>query len=165
MSLASETYTLGDERDRLDARLDDLADTIADADDPAAMQQVGAQVETRLSGVAYLIDAHGADATVTVEGLTAGAYARVEDKLAAIRAQADGDSLPGTQTTVFAAAGLIEAPFLEGEDPALDPAMAAIREQPIGVAKWLEARVNDLTTVEGNGYEPLSARIAARSEE
>lgn len=165
MTLATETLRLGDERDRLDGRLDDLADTIADADNPAAMQQVAAQVETRLSGVAYLIDAHGADATVTVEGLTAGAYARVEDKLAAMRAQAPGDSVPGSQTTVFAAAGLVDAPFCDDADPGLDATIETVADQPVGVAKWLEARVNDLTTVSAEDFRPLSERIAAKQGE
>lgn len=157
------TLALADERDRLDERLDELADKIVAADDPTTLQQVASQVETRLSGVAYLCSQYDPEAaSVTVRGLTAGEYARVEDRLAAMRDEADGDRIPGSETNVFAAAGLVAAPFIDDRDPDLDTALQAVAGQPIGVAKWLESRVNEETTVEGNGYARLSERIAAR---
>jgi hypothetical protein len=163
VTLQAETLRLGDERDRLDSRLDELADQIVNADEPAALRQVASQVETRLSGLAYLVDEYGADATVTVRGLTAGEYARVEDRLAAMRAEASADSVPGAQTNLFAAAGLVDAPFADDCDD-LDAALAVVADQPVGVAKWLYAQVDDRTGVEGNGYEPLSERLADRLE-
>jgi hypothetical protein len=159
MTLGQETLTLSEEHQRLDNRLEDLADKIVQADDPAALRSVGAQVETRLSGVAYLAGEHGPDATVTIRGLTAGDYAEVEDRLAQMRAEAGQEELPGASTNLFAAGGLVTAPFIE-DNPPLEDRLAAVADQPVGVAKWLESRVNELTTVEGNGFKRLDRRIA-----
>jgi len=162
MTLGRETLTLSEERQRLDTRLEDLADKIVQADDPATLRSVGAQIETRLSGVVYLADKHGADTTVTVRGLTAGDYAEVEDRLAQMRAEAGQEELPGASTNLFAAGGLVDAPFIGEDNPPLEDRLAAVADQPVGVAKWLESRVNDCTTVEGNGFRRLDKRIADR---
>lgn len=166
MTLDREVVTLSEEKQRLDDRLEELADKIVQADDPTALRSVGAQVETRLSGVAYLVAQHGADGVVTVRGLTAGDYAEVEDRLAQMRTEAGQEDLPGASTNVFAAGGLVDAPFLPAADNDLSLAdrVRIIADQPVGVAKWLESRVNDLTTVEGNGYVGLDRRIAAKQE-
>jgi len=162
MTLGRETLTLSEERQRLDTRLEELADKIVQADDPAALRSVGAQIETRLSGVVYLADKHGADTTVVVRGLTAGDYAEVEDRLAQMREEAGQEELPGASTNLFAAGGLVDAPFIDGDgdNPPLEDRLAAVADQPVGVAKWLESRVNDCTTVEGNDFRRLDKRIA-----
>lgn len=159
----TDTLRLGAVYDRLDDRLDELARSLADADDPAALRQVASGVDTQLGAVGWLIDRHGDDATVTVRGLTAGEHAHVEDRLAAMRDAADGDTIPGARTNVYAAAGLVDAPFLDAHDPDLDAALATITDLPVGVAKWLEAEVNDRTTVEGNEHVGLATRLAAAS--
>jgi len=162
--MQTETLRLGDERDQLDRRLDDIAAQIAAADDPEALQQLGSRVETQLSGVDYLVAEHGPDATVRLRGLSAGEYGRVEDRLARMRDEASGDRLPGAKRNIFAAGGLVSAPFLTASDSEFDARVEAVTQQPVGVAMWLEGRVNDLTTVEGNGYRSLSERIAANME-
>lgn len=167
MTLTESELVLSDERARLDDRLDELADEIVAADEPAALREVAAQVETRLAGVAHLIDAHSADATVTVRGLTAGEYAKVEDRLAAMRAEAPGEDVPGAQTNLVAAAGLVDAPFVPADvDPDdLGAMLEVVSDQPVGVARWLYALVDDRMSLEGNGYVPLNERIAVRLED
>lgn len=166
----TDTRRLGDERDRLDDELDDLADRLVDAEQgtqSAQMLQATAnETETRLAGVAHLIDRHGADATVTVQGLDAGAYARVQDRAEALRSQRDrpGD-IPGARANIFAAQGLVDAPFLD-EDSDMDPLdakLAAVSSQPLGVAKYLESVANDLTTVSEGNFRSLRERLAEKS--
>lgn len=165
MTMRERTVVLADARDRLDARLDELADKIVAADDPSALQSVASQVETRLSGVAYLCGEYDPEASVTVRGLTAGDYARVEDRLARMREEAPGDRLPGASTNVFAAAGLVAAPFVDERDPDLDDALPVVANQPVGVAKWLEHLVNEETTVGDEDFRGLGARLSARASE
>lgn len=165
--MEQETRVLGDERDRLDAALDDMVDQLdaADSDTAAqAIRQQAQEIDARGRGVAYLIDEHGADAEVTVRGLAAGDYAEVEDRVAALRDQQGTDSaLPGAHRNIFAAAGLVDAPFLpeDADTNSLDVRLDAVADQPTGVAKYLEAIVNDLTTVDEGNWKPLRERLVA----
>jgi len=169
--MTEETRRLGDERDRLDDELDDLADRLVGAEQGTQsaqmLQRTANEVETRLAGVCHLIDQHGADATVTVQGLDAGGYARVQDRAEALRTQRDkpGD-IPGARSNIFAAQALVSAPFLDlddaGGDP-LDGKLAAISDQPLGVAKYVESVGNDLTTVDEGNFKTLRERLAEKS--
>lgn len=177
MTLPEETRRLGDERDRLDEALDTLAEQLADADagtgSTQALRQQANELESQLSGVAYLCDEYEPDATVTVRGLAAGPYGQMEDRIAAMRESAQGSQTPGAARNVFAAATLVKAPFLDAEDvadattddDALNVKLDAVASQPVGVAKWLEAIGNDLTTVTEGNWKPLSERLAEKSTE
>lgn len=169
MTLQEETYRVGDEFDRVDDQLDDVAETLQDAEagtaSAEALQSHASDLETQLSGLAWLADEYGEDAEVTVAGLDAGMYARVQDRASAMRAQRDepGD-IPGARAQVFAAMGIQAAPFLDGDVDTqdLDAKLGALTDGlPIGVAKWLESRVNDLTTVSEGNWTPLAERLAA----
>lgn len=162
----SDTYRLGDERDRLDDRLDELADRAVQADDETAVQMVqsiAGEVEVRLQGVEHLIETHGANATVEVQGLTAGQTARIEDSLADLQTQTDyGGGLPGSRRNHEAAAALVDAPFLD--DPTeFDDYLAAVSDQPTHVAKWLRARAQDLSGIDEGNSKSFDERLAARS--
>lgn len=169
--MTEETRRLGDERDRLDGELDDLAERLVDAEEGTQsaqmLQRSANNVETRLAGVAHLIEQHGSDATVTVEGLDAGAYARVQDRAEAVRTQRDhpGD-IPGARANIFAAMGLVDAPFLDDTDTEMDPldaTLQAISNQPLGVAKYIESVANKLTTVSEGNFKSLRERLAAKT--
>lgn len=170
--MTEETRTLRDERDRLDAELDDLAERLVDAEggtqSAQMLQRSANDVETRLAGVCYLIDQHGHDETITVQGLDAGGYARVQDRAEAIRSQRDqpGD-IPGARSNVFAAVGLVDAPFLDQDNvaeaaDALGVKLGAISNQPLGVAKYVESVANELTTVSEGNFESLRERLKAK---
>jgi len=172
MTGAEETRRLSEERDRLDQELDGLAEKLVDAESGTQsaqmLQRSANEAETRLAGVCHLIDEYGADATVTVQGLDAGGYARVQDRAEAIRAQRDkpGD-VPGARSNIFAAQGLVDAPFLDAEDLAdevdpLDAKLAAVSSQPLGVAKYLESIANELTTVSEGNFASLQERLAEK---
>lgn len=158
----TDTLRVDEEFNRLDTRLDELADKILNADDATAYEQLAAGVETQLSGVAYLRDEYGLDATVEIEGHTAGDMARVEDQIAERQERLGQQSLPGTRQNLFVASGLVDAPFLD-DDAGFDEKLATVADQPVGVVRWLRARINDLTTVAEGNWKGLDARLADRS--
>lgn len=164
-----ETRRLGEERDRLDAKLDDYADKLVNADggtaSAQALQQAASNIETQLGGVDYLVQQFGESAEVTVKGLNAGEFARVQDRAATMRAQRDepGD-IPGARSNVFAAMGVVDAPFLDEDAATLDDRVQAVTSQPIGVSKWLESIANELTTANEGNYKSLGERLADRAD-
>lgn len=165
MTLQQETLRLGDERERLDAKLDELVDQAAGADDATAVQTVATRVQTRAAAVDWLVEEYGPDATVTVRGLDAGEYANAEDDVAGMRQQASQDSVPGAKRNVFAAHALVDAPFLEKRDPPFEEAIETLADQPPGVVKWVHNRADSLTTVSGEDFRTFSERLAARQSE
>lgn len=173
MTFAESTYTMRVERSRLDKKLDEYAEKLADIEDDTASGQAimreANDHDVMLSGVEYLIDEYGGDATVEVGGLTSGEYARVEDWVAKSREQAGGSDVPGVRRNVFSAAGLQEAPFLdadaleEAETPReeLEVKVGIVSNLPLGCAKWLQDRVNEETSL-GNS-KPLVERLLEKS--
>lgn len=157
------TLTLGDERDRLDDRLDELAALAAEADDPSGYRQLASQVETQLSGVAHHANQHSPDATVIIEGLTAGGFARVEDYLAGAGEEQGQDRLPGTRDNAMAAMGLVDAPFVDDE-AGFEERLAAVADEPVGVAKWLAARVNEETQADEGNWQSFGERYREASK-
>jgi hypothetical protein len=157
------TLTIGDEFRRLDNRLDDLTDKIATADETAAVEQIAASVETQLSGVAHLREEYGPDATVEIESHTAGDIARIEDEIAKRQEQRGQSTLPGTRMNLFVAAGLVDAPFLDA-DADHDETLVTVADQPVGVVRWLRARINEETTVSEGNWKSLDERLADQSE-
>lgn len=149
MSLYEDTLSFGAERDRLAEAVDDLQGRLAKADvgDEAADYSLN-ELNQQGRGVHWCIEEYGPDAEVTVAALSAGEFARVEDRV--------HDAGPGVHRNVFAAAGLVDAPWLperDGETDGewLDTKVAAVADLPVGVVKWLYATVDERTTVgEGN---------------
>lgn len=163
--MIDETLVLGEERDRLDARLDELVSRLQDANPDTAsadvLQHEANDLDVQGRGVSHLIDEYGRDATVTVAGLSAGDFARVEDRAATMRSQHPGPgNLPGSSRNVFAAAVLVEAPFYTGDKTDLDAKISAVAAQPIGVVKWLESKGNDLTSVDSGNWTSFAERVA-----
>jgi len=171
MTLEEEELRLGDERARLDQRLGELADQIVAADEPAAFQQLAANVEKQLAGVAYLCEKYGDDATLTVRGLGAGPAANRDDRVADVRAARDGQgNAPGARRNVTAATGLVDAPFIEydgeGEpDYETTPAALTADEMPATVPRYIAARVEEKTSVSAGNYQPLGERLQERASE
>lgn len=163
----TETLRLGDEIERLAEEYDRVEAMGDEADDSASGQAVRwslNELDQQGAAVAELADEHGRDATVTIRGLTAGEFGRVEDRVDAARQRRDGaPSMQGYHRVVYAAAGLVEAPFFDpdavtGPDWAsrtpserLDAKTETVADLNIGLVKWLYARIDDQTTPdEGN---------------
>lgn len=145
------TIVLGEARDRLDERLDALADRAADGE---GVVDDATDAEHHHQAVTALCDEYGADAEIRVQGLTAGDYARVEDRLAN-----SPNSGPGSSRTLTTAAALQAAPFLDERDAdprSLEETAPVVADLPPTVVRWLHHVADDLTTVgadEGNSFE------------
>ncbi|WP_435175654.1 hypothetical protein [Halorussus sp. AFM4] len=181
MTLNSETLRLGDELDRLDEQADEYAQLLRDADNDdgeegesasaAALQQSANEIDQQGRGVAYLAAEYGEDAEVVVAGLDAGEFARVEDRVAAIRAgRTDQSPTPGAHRNVYAAVGLQDAPFLDLEDEAdlsqrerVDAKLDAVSALPVGATKWLYDRVDNLSTVSEGNWRRFGERLQETS--
>lgn len=150
-----DTLTLAAERDRLAAEYDrveaDLRGMSPDNARAAAKQQYLGDLDHMGREVQALIAEYGADATLTVRGLSAGEYAKVENRTAEAAEAVNGSAAPGSGRLVFAAGGLVDAPFYDGDADDLNAKLACLADQPIGVRKWLEDLVNERTVAdEGN---------------
>jgi len=168
MPFRTETYTVADELDRLDERLDDLAAAARDADTQEEREQYvseGAVAEAKHNGLQWAAREYGADATITLGGLNKGEQARVYDRADAASETVVGVGETGTDgaKSVFRTAmGLVDAPFVDA-DAGFEARVRVVREDlPIELCRWIEDEVNDLTTVggdEGNS-DGFAARLA-----
>jgi len=170
MPLRTDTYDLDAEADRLETRLDELADEIVQLadDDPRKQELVaeGQQLDAQLEGVRWAQTAHTDDAvpawdrdaeTVTLGGLTGGEFGRVEDTVT------DDDVGAGGTRVYLVEAGTVEAPYLD--DGMAEPdRIAAVASLPLPYLKWAEAQVNALTGVsdEGNDEPRFGDMLAAK---
>jgi len=167
MPLNTTTITLGDELKRLQEAYDAIGDA-AEENDAAAEPAVATAetvIERKTNGVGYLVDEYGADATVTIGGLTMGDKALVRDKLDAVADEAAQSGVgtgggAGSQEIHEAAAGIIDAPFVPDdiEDPtaptAHDELVATLSSEYPQVTRWLVDRVRSQTSLPdqvGNG--------------
>lgn len=153
----TETTTLGAERDRLDARLDDLADETAATETP---QADASAVEQQYYALEALVEEYGADAEVSFQGLTAGDSARVAGYF---ETEFVGD--PGSELRQLyrAAACLQSAPWLTDEQASDWQARAqALADAPLGVRDWLLERTNAVTALDGDAGNGYAARVRAR---
>jgi hypothetical protein len=151
---------LQDEADRLDEQRGNADDSSS----AEALRHGANELDQQGAAVAALVDEYGSDATVTVCSLTAGEFGRVEDRVTAARQRHDRSAMQGYHRVVYAAAGLVDAPFFnrdEVSDPPwdersateqLDAKVATVADLDIATAKWLYRLVNAETTPDqGNG--------------
>lgn len=183
------TVTLDDERKRLDTALDDIVETLAEANSETAtarrLMREARDLDQAGRAVDYLIEGddedddseagpgdegfagYDPDATVTVRELDGEAWGRVEDRVATMAsAQPGSGGVPGSSRNVYAAAGLVDAPFLNGvgSDVLGDKADAVASLTPApGAQKWLESLVDDVGSVDEGNWQPLAERFAARA--
>lgn len=172
------TIDLHEEQQRLDDRLDELADEAANADEgsaeyDAAVQEAG-RVEQKLVGIEWALEPDSGDdveafETVTLGALTTREFGRVADATRDVREQKvgfaeGGRNVTGPHRVFHCAAGLVDAPFLD------DGADFQTKADAVGglapqFAAWLEDAIDDLSTPDvelGNGF---SARLdQARTE-
>lgn len=165
---AEREITLGDELERLDAELADV-EAAEQAGDLSGDASRLAYSEYDAAGRALyaLAEAHGHDATITVRGLSAGEFARVEDRVAVAREQRNTQAgLQAYHRNVYAAAGLVSAPFFDPDevtdppwdartpDQRLDARVTVVAEQNPSLVKWLFARVDEATTPDEGNWRP-----------
>lgn len=163
-----KTVTLGDERDRLDARLDQLVDQLSDADKETntaqALQREAIDLNECYQAVCALIDRYGEDDEVTVRELDGRLWGEAWDRVDTVaNSKAGPGGVPGTSLNVFAAQALVDAPFLNGQDPDnLTDMTTAVGEQTPapGVQKWLDNLREDVSRVDTKNSKGLLERFA-----
>lgn len=172
MTKHHNTHRLGDVRDHLEDRLDELAELAATSENATydGVASIAGKLELQLGGVVSLIDDHGEDAELVLRELTAGTHAQMEDRIAAKREQSRQENLPGYRDNVVAAAGLVDAPFLPDRDPEMseeewfEVRLSTVADEPPGVAKWLAAKTNDHTKGGGTGFPSFRERYQEKVE-
>jgi len=160
MPLRTETYEFTAEAERLEARLDEIADEVVDLDDgnPAKERLLseGGQLDVQLSGVRWAMDAHDDEAvpvwdedvdSVTLAGLTGGEYGYVKKRLE----EEDEQNSAGSMLYMVAK-GTEDGPYLQDSEKLT---VSAVGDLPLAYLKWAQARIDDLTSVgdEGNGSD------------
>jgi hypothetical protein len=167
MARRTNTIDLSEEVQRLDQRLDDLADQARgldeDSDDYEEVREEAARVERHLVGVKDALrddGEHEAVAEVTVGEVLTGDFAEIEDRARDVQRQrvgrGDDSSVSGAERVFFVAAGLVDAPFLD--DDSFEAGAQAVSELRPPFTAWLEDRIDDLSTPDvdvGNFEERL----------
>lgn len=118
------------------------------------LDSYGRAVDWLINGDDTGFDGYGPDAEIRYRGLDAGTYATVENRTAgaASRLQ-NGDGVSGTMKVVYAAHGLLDAPFYTGSPEDLDAKIRALTGgengdgQPLAVRNWLEWLIDQRTVV------------------
>lgn len=171
MPLETETLPLLEEHARLDQRLDELADRVADADDAEDAIEEAQRIESHLAGIQWALDHDDwpDDPSVTVGALTTGEMAEVRDRTAAAQDEAQQfgghGQVDGAAQTFFVAAGVHDAPFVaESGDASVDTLVPVIaNELHPQFTQWLESRIDDISSVGNGSVTPFAERVAART--
>jgi hypothetical protein len=185
----TETVDIEGALDTVENALDDVADEVValeaeidDHDDPPAplldeyqsALERGQRLERHRDGLAWALDPDSevdAITEVTIGALTAGEVATVTDRTASMETKKTDDwgvqaTLDAANRTEFAAAGLVDAPFIDDSADHADVVGALAECAPQFVA-WLADRVDELSTpnIEGNGFaERVNSKRTTRSD-
>jgi len=167
MPRKTETYQLEEEVERIDERIDELVGEVAELDEGnplrAQKRSEGQELERHLAGLQWAIappedEPREPYEEITLGALNAGEFADVTDSLSDLQ---DGQTPKnGAGQIVFAAKGIVNAPFID-EDMTEEQKIAAVAQLAPQFHEWIQARVDDLSTpdVSGNGFEQ---RLAER---
>jgi len=189
MPRTTTTLDIAEEYDRVDSTLDDIADELvaleADIDDhggseaaPAplldeyeTLLERGQRLEADLAGLEWALDPD-TDGIAPIEQLTVGALTAGDHAVAVDRTEAMAEAkadewgltpdMRAANQSEFAAAGLVDAPFLDGSESHADVVGILADCAPQFVA-WLAREIDDRSTpdIEGNSF---SERVAARRQ-
>jgi len=187
----TKTFDLEEERQRINEELDELADK--EAEDIKAEETEGEtptgkfdrqdrreeaqRLDQMLVGVNWALNPSEEEDVepieeVTLAALTAGEYGLVSDFVSndvqSVKRRF-GDNINPQQSgrIIFAAGGVVEAPFISEDSRGLDDKISDVKELAPQFVYWLEQRVDELTTpeVEGNGFATrVEERTATTSE-
>ncbi|NEU57101.1 hypothetical protein [Halorussus sp. MSC15.2] len=158
-----------EERDRLDAKLDELAEVVAETDEESVEHEEAVmeanQIESQFLPGLHWASEEFDDSTVRIGGLTTGERGRVLDRVRAAQRQQVGfdpaEGPPeGLATPFWCAAGIEEAPFLDGHE--FETKVRAVRSLPPQFTAWLEHRIDDLTTLDHDTGNSFAARVEAK---
>lgn len=188
MPRTTKTFDLEEERQRINEELDKLAD--AEAEDITAADEEGntptpqhdrqerheeaQRLDQMLVGVNWALDPPEDEDIEPIEEVTLGALSAAEYGIVSdfTSNQVDsrhyqGDKRRGEQMRriIFAAGGLVDAPFIDDDANIMDieEKYQAVSQLAPQFVYWLEQHTDELTTpeVEGNGF---AARVEERTK-
>ena len=168
MPLDTETFTLEEAYTDLEDEREELADEVAqippderteDNEEYLELAERAGEIERYLGGLEWLREEYGGDATFELSGLATAETLEIGDRVADLRSETitPTQSTDNMATIFWVAKGIERAPFADPGDEYEDRC-AVVRELPRQVTDWLEARINDLSTVgnrNGSSFEQL----------
>lgn len=138
----SRTVTLGNALDSAEQRVEDLQ---ADEEDGDADPDI-VPARNERDALQWAVNNYGEDAEITLEAYTARTRARVTDTL---RQDMVGEPGPSEQDLWLIAAGLSDAPWIDGDD--LAAKAGSTGQLPPALVDWLNGQVDDINDLsEGN---------------
>ena len=154
--LASETNTLAEASESLEAQIESLEELLVeyedDTDEAQAVRERQSRLEYLKRGVEWQIDEWDADTEVTVGALTAGEEAMMHREI-------PDDAGPKERRLWYVAAATEAAPYVAGE---LGETFANVADLHPAFVEWVEARSNALG-VAGN-RSSTSSTVSEPSE-
>jgi hypothetical protein len=172
MTRNATSIDFAEEVQRLDDRLDELATKAAAADEESVEHEEAVmeatQIESQfLPGLEWAREEF-ANPTVVLGGLTTGERGRVLDRVQAaqrqkVGVQQDEAAAEGLALPFWCAAGIEEAPFVDGHD--FDAKVAAVRDLPPQFTAWLEHRIDELTTLDHDAGNSFEERVEAKKRQ
>jgi len=183
----TQTYDIGDERDRLQQERAETADRVIELEERLtefddvpddlnreyrqALQE-GHQTDRFLSGLAWAADPDEGPAIdeITLKALTAGNERWVTGRTQALADQladkwgTDADEVDGGRVLHAAAVGIAECPRFDG-DPTPEERVDIVRGWHPSFVRWVADRVDDLSTPEVQGKNFGELLKARRSDE
>jgi hypothetical protein len=115
------------------------------------LQTLRAQQETaadQRDALRWAVSQWGDDASITLRGITTGTRARIQDTVNATQVGDIGEGVVGNYAL---AAGIVGAPFFEGDTPDLETRVEYVAALPPELADWIDDELNELMDLgEGN---------------
>jgi len=172
MPVDTTTVTVGEIVDDLDERLDEIAAEADATDDPEDQEELdsqGIRVDQRLAAFEDLAEEYSRDAEFEIAELTLEERRQFLDLLEAAREQADQrqgfEAGSEFRDIHFVGAGVVDAPWLDGED--MHERVAALRSEEIDVDwrvyQYLKERVTEANSKGNPERTSYAERRAAKT--
>lgn len=178
MTRQTRVIDLQEEAQRLEQRLDKAVEEALTIEDDIAEEDLadhqayadalleGDTAERHLWGVLNLVENYDCE-RVTIGAQRTGELAQIQDLTLDIRDERKGrtgkSNVAGASRAVFVAAGIVDAPFVDGDAGIEQRARAINRVEPETTA-WLEEQIEDLSTPDVSVKNGFRERLAQRRD-
>ncbi|MFD1512463.1 hypothetical protein [Halomarina rubra] len=178
MTRQTRVIELQEEAQRLEQQLDEVVNealAIEEEVDEEALTDhqayadalvEGDTTERHLRGVLNLVENYNCD-RVTIGAQRTGELAQVQDLTLDIRDERKGrtgkSNVAGASRAVFVAAGIVDAPFVDG-DASIEQRARAINAIEPETTAWLEEQIEDLSTPDVSVKNGFRERLAQRRD-
>lgn len=180
MPLDTKTTTIDEAIAELEDDREDLIDEIArippderDADniEYARKSNEASELERYLGGLEWARDKYGGDAEIELGGLTTAERAEVDDRVDDFKQTTitPTESTAAAESIFWVVKGTLAAPFFDAQDLAehddpFDYKNGQIGALPSQLTDWLEAEINELSTVGAREGNSFMQQVKAKTE-